>query len=151
MENLLPEWAPGIHPLIIHFPIALLVMAVFASLMDVLLSKEWISTSKIWLYIFGTLSALVAVLSGREAADSASPPFNAEMSLSNHSDMGHYTLYFFTAFTILQLISIKLGKADNKILKILFLLVAGVGFYLLLQAGDMGAKLVYKYGIGISQ
>ena len=151
MENLIPNWAPGIHPLIIHFPIALLVMAVFANLVEVILSKEWITKSRIWLYIFGTLSALAAVLSGREAADDASPPFNAEMTLSNHSDMGHYTLYYFATFTLLQLIALRLGKADNKSLKIIFLLLAVVGFYLLLQTGDLGAKLVYKYGVGVSQ
>jgi len=149
--ELIPEWAPNIHPIIIHFPIVLLVMAVFASFVDLILSKEWISKSKIWLYVFGTLSAIIAVLSGRQAADSVSASFSAEMTMSNHSDMGHYTLWFFITYTLIQLLSIRLGKLNKKPIKILLFVIACIGLLLLLQTGDLGGKLVYKYGVGVSK
>ena len=151
MDALLPEWAPNLHPLIIHFPIVLLVVAVFTSLVEVILAKEWIYRSRIWLYILGTLSALVAVLTGRQAADSVSPPFSAEMTLSKHSDMGHYTLFFFMALTLAQLLVLRYGKSNKKLVKILILIAGTAGLILLIQTGDLGAKLVYKYGVGVNQ
>ena len=149
--ELIPDWAPNIHPLIIHFPIALLSLAVFTSFVEIILAKEWVSKSRIWLYVMGSASALAAVLTGREAADSVSPPFKAELTLSNHSDMAHYTLYFFIAFTVVQLVLVRYGKGDEKWIKILLLVAAGIGLFLLFQTGDLGAKLVYKYGVGISK
>ena len=35
--SLTPDWAPNIHPLVIHFPIALLVAAAMTDLADMLL------------------------------------------------------------------------------------------------------------------
>ncbi len=151
MEVFLPEWAPNLHPLIIHFPIVLLVVAVFTSFVEVILAKEWIYRSRISLYILGTLSALVTVLTGRQAADSVSPPFSAEITMSKHSDMGHYTLYFFIALTLAQLLVLRYGKSNKIVVKILLLIAGMGGLILLFQTGDLGAKLVYKYGVGINQ
>lgn len=149
MESLLPDWAPNIHPILVHFPIALLVIAVVASLAEVIFSGEWISKARISLYAFGTLSALVAVLSGREAADSVDASFSAEITMGKHSDMGHYTLYFFIVFTVVQLLIMYFKKSNQKIIKIIFLVVGVLGLILLVQTGDLGAQLVYKYGVGV--
>jgi len=149
--QLIPEWAPNIHPMIIHFPIAILSLAVLASFIEVIFTIEWITKSRIWLYVLGTLSAVAAVLSGREAADSVSPPFEAEMTLSNHSDMGHYTLWFFLAFTVAQLLILKFVKSNKKFTKVVLFIIACGGLFLLFQTGDLGAKLVYKFGVGISK
>ena len=40
--QLIPEWAPNIHPLIIHFPIALLLFAVFTDTLSVWFQKDWL-------------------------------------------------------------------------------------------------------------
>ena len=149
--QLVPDWAPNIHPIIVHFPLALLSLAVFSSFLETVLAQELISKTRLWLYILGTISALAAVLSGRGAGDTVNPPFKAEMTLGNHSDMAHYTLYFFIAFTAVQILLVRFGKPNKKLIKVLLLIVASVGLFLLYQTGDLGGKLVYKYGVGISK
>jgi len=146
--ELIPDWAPNIHPLLVHFPIAILTLAVSVSLLEVFLLRDWISKSRLWLYIFGSLSAVVTVFSGKAAADSVSPPFSAEMTLSNHSDSAYVVLWYFLAFTVLQLVLPRFIKINKKWLRIAYFLVACFGFSLLLTTGDLGAKLVYKYGVG---
>ncbi|SVE05786.1 uncharacterized protein METZ01_LOCUS458640, partial [marine metagenome] len=37
---LLPSWAPNLHPLIVHFPIAVLTAAVVADLIDIFLPRS---------------------------------------------------------------------------------------------------------------
>jgi uncharacterized membrane protein len=146
--ELIPEWAPNIHPLLVHFPIAILALAVFASLIELLYFKEWISKSRLWLFILGSVSAIATVLSGKEAADSVSPPFSAEMTLSKHSDSAYLTLWYFLAFTLIQIFLPKIVKTDKIWVRIGLFVLASIGFYFLITTGDLGAKLVYKYGVG---
>jgi uncharacterized membrane protein len=146
--ELIPDWAPNIHPLLVHFPIAILTLAVSVSLIEVFLIRDWISKSRLWLYIFGSLSAIVTVLSGRAAADSVSPPFSAEMTLSNHSDSAYIVLWYFLAFTMIQLVLPRFIKIDKTWVRIAYFLIACFGLSLLITTGDLGAKLVYKYGVG---
>ena len=146
--DLVPDWAPNAHPLIIHFPIALLSLAVLASLVEVFVKSEWLTKSRLWLYILGSLSAVVSVLTGRSAADTVSPPFNAEMTLSQHADSAHLVMWYFVSFTLLQLILPKFLKTDGIWVRLAYFLVACFGLSLLISAGDLGAKLVYKYGVG---
>lgn len=146
--ELIPDWAPNIHPLLVHFPIAILTLAVFVSLLEVFLTRDWIIKSRLWLYILGSLSAIVAVLSGKAAADSVSPPFSAEMTLSNHSDSAYIVLWYFLAFTLIQLVLPRFIKIDKTWVRIAYFLIACFGLSLLITTGDLGAKLVYKYGVG---
>ena len=146
--DLVPDWEPNAHPLIIHFPIALLSLAVLASLAEVFVKPEWLTKSRLWLYILGSLSAVVSVLTGRSAADTVSPPFNAEMTLSQHADNAHLVMWYFVSFTLLQLILPKFLKTDGIWVRLAYFLVACFGLSLLISAGDLGAKLVYKYGVG---
>ena len=146
--DLVPDWAPNAHPLIIHFPIALLSLAVLASLAEVFVKPEWLTKSRLWLYILGSLSAVVSVLTGRIAADTVSPPFNAEMTLSQHSDSAQLVMWYFVGFTFLQLVLPKFLKTDSIWIRLAYFLVACFGLSLLISAGELGAKLVYKYGVG---
>ena len=77
MQNLLPDWAPNIHPMLVHFPIAMLVIAVFLDFFYLIWKKDWLRNSVMTLFIFAVLASLVTYLSGRQAVDSVSVPLNA--------------------------------------------------------------------------
>ena len=51
-----PDWAPNIHPLLVHFPIALLVTTAFANLISLFIpEKWWDETKNTILYVVGAL------------------------------------------------------------------------------------------------
>jgi len=148
--DILPEWAPNVHPLIIHFPIAVLSIAVLFDFIYQIWDRSWLSKSCLSIYILGTLSALAAFLTGQYAADNVNMPMQAELTVSNHSDMAKYTLLFFSLYSIIR--AIYWWKLKPKpIFKVGFFILALLGLFLLFQTADLGGKLVYKYGVGISK
>tara|TARA_B100000508_G_C11420628_1_gene258151 strand:- start:280 stop:738 length:459 start_codon:yes stop_codon:yes gene_type:complete len=151
MESLLPEWAPNIHPLIIHFPIAIWFIAVLFDLLFLCFSKDWLRNATVLLYFAATLSAIAAYYSGEDAMDRVLVPMQGEVSASNHSDWGSYTFYFFGVYVLLR-IFFYWKKWDKLKWFSIFLFILGVvGAGIVTKTADLGGKLVYKYGIGINK
>ncbi len=148
MEYLLPEWAPNIHPMIIHFPIVLWFVAVLADLVSLFLPKSWLRNMTITLYVLGAIGAFAAYLSGSQAMDIVSVPMQAEVTGGNHSDWGYYTLYFFTAYAVIRLVLFWKQWDKKKWLAIVLFILGAVGMGMVAQTADLGGKLVYKYGVG---
>lgn len=151
MEALLPEWAPNIHPLIIHFPIALWLAAVFFDLISLISKDAWIRNTAMALYGLGALSSYAAFLSGDQAIDMVTIPFQGEVTASNHSDWGSYTLYFFIAYTILRGVIFWKQWDKKKIVGIALFILGIIGMGMVAKTADLGGKLVYKYGVGINK
>ncbi|MEB2787215.1 DUF2231 domain-containing protein [Algoriphagus persicinus] len=151
MEALLPEWAPNIHPLIIHFPIALWLAAVFFDLISLISKDAWIRNTAMALYGLGALSAYAAFLSGDQAIDMVTIPFQGEVTASNHSDWGSYTLYFFIAYTIVRGVIFWKQWDKKKIVAIVLFILGTIGTGMVAKTADLGGKLVYKYGVGINK
>jgi len=148
MEALLPDWAPNIHPMIIHFPIALWLVAVLFDFLSLLRSETWLRNSAMSLYGLAAISALAAYFSGDQAIDMVAIPFQGELTASNHSDWGHYTLYFFIAYALIRLLLIWKQWDKKKIVAIALFVLGVVGMGMVANTADIGGKLVYKYGVG---
>ncbi len=146
--QLIPDWAPNIHPLIIHFPIVLLLVAVFIDAVSIWFQKYWLYNSGLMMYLFGTLGAITAYITGRIAADTVSSSFKAELTMSKHSDWALYTVIFFSIYTLIRLIFLKKINPENKLIRMAVLIVALAGLFLLVSTADLGGKLVFKYGVG---
>ena len=150
MNLILPEWMPNIHPLIIHFPISLLLLAVLVHLSALVIWKlPWLRTATLVASILGFLTLILTYLSGRQAADSVSLPTVAINTLSKHADLALWTLVYFGVLTILHL-GIKFLKIyDKKSISIVLFVLGLFGFALVIQTADLGGQLVYKYGVGV--
>lgn len=149
--QLLPEWAPNIHPLLVHFPIAFLALAVLSDLAALIYKKfSWLSPVAILLYSFGTIGAIVTYFSGREAADSIDIPLNAYTAVGEHADLALITVLFFSVFTIIR-IFLKYKNMDSGMFVSVLLFLAGFGgFFLVFETAEHGAELVYRYGLGVT-
>jgi uncharacterized membrane protein len=67
--NFVPGWAPNLHPVLVHFPLALLATAAVVDLGGWLLRRNRrLRDAATLLYVIGTLAALAAYLSGRAAS-----------------------------------------------------------------------------------
>ncbi len=146
------DFLAGLHPKIVHFPIALLSAYALLEILGVLFRNEFLSkTAHLFLFL-GVLGALAAILTGNQAEEAAELlekqgaiiQFHA---ISEHSDFANYTLWFFAAILVGRTFLV-LKKKFQGTIKYLFIVLALIGFFLVFETGERGGKLVYKYGIG---
>jgi len=147
--QLIPDWAPNIHPIIVHFPIVLLAIAVLFDIIGLLFKKmDWLKKSSLLLFVLGTMAAIVAFLSGRYAAEGLNPAVNVIPTLTEHADWAEIAMWFFIIFSVIRLfITWKFNSIKNLVI-VPIVFTGIVGIYFLYQTGDHGAKLVFGYGLG---
>jgi uncharacterized membrane protein len=151
--NLIPVWAPNLHPLVVHFPIALLVTAAGLDVVGWTLrcnrSLRFVATV---LYVLGTLTIVATYFTGRAAAATIWLPGMAHAAVKEHWDWAFRTTWFFGILTVVRLVLLWRARADPRRVLIAALTLAGlVGVVLLGETGDRGGRLVYQYGVGITR
>ncbi len=148
--NLVPEWAPNLHPLVIHFPIALLTLAVAADVAGLFWRKnKRFHPFCLILYVVGALSAIVAYLTGESALETLVPSGAAESAITRHSDMAEWTVWFFGIYTVIRVILHRTGAVRNMAVRLPTVLVGVAGFALLFMTAERGARLVFEHGLGV--
>ena len=148
--SIIPEWAPNVHPLIVHFPIALLFVAALLDTIGLFLkSQDTWKTSALVLYVLGALAAVAALFSGKQAADSVFLATEANALLTNHADMAHYVVYFFGGFALLRLIFFFTKLNERSGIRFVMYVLGLGGLVLVWATADRGAQMVFKYGVGV--
>lgn len=148
--SILPEWAPNLHPLVIHFPIALLFIAALVDTIGLLFKTKpmWKNTAFL-LYVLGAIAAVGALFSGKQAADSVFLATEANALLTEHADLAHWVVYFFGGYALIRAI-VFFAKLDERMGPRFIVFLIGVGgLSLLWMTADHGAQLVYQYGVGV--
>jgi len=150
--ELIPEWAPNIHPILVHFPIAIILLAVLMDLLSFFLPDKWWDALKTTiLYAIGTVSALAAYYTGTLAADSVFLPSGAQSVLNEHADWALWTVWFFGIYAVLRILLHWYQKVDQRTVRIGLFLIALPGVFFLYETGDHGAEMVFGYGAGTGQ
>ena len=147
---MIPDWAPNIHPLIIHFPIALLFTAALVDTLGMAMrSNDFLRKGAFSLYLLGGLGVVGAWFSGKQAADTVFLATDANALLTEHSDLGHYTLYFFAGYVVIRLLMFGLSLESRTALRGIVWVLGLVGIGLTWITADHGGQLVYQYGAGV--
>lgn len=150
--ELIPDWTPNIHPLLVHFPIALLVVAALANLVTLFISEKWWDETKnTILYIAGALFTGVTYYSGTIAADSVFLPTEAQPVLREHADWAEYLLWFFILYAILRIAFHWFDLFKKKSFKILAFITVLPGLFMVYETAEYGGKMVFGYGTGTGQ
>lgn len=149
--QLIPDWVPNIHPLIVHFPIASILIAILFDLAATILKKQnWLRYSAFGLYAISALGAITALLSGRQAADVVDIPPAAYPVISEHADLALVTMIVLIGYAIIRYVFLW-KKWDLKTPVAILLLIAGSGgIALIAKTAEHGAELVYRYGVGVA-
>jgi len=136
-----------LHPMLVHFPIALVIFGFLAELAFLFFKKE-ISLSKTgyYLLIAGTLAAVVAWLTGQF--------FTSEMDGASGKIKDLHELFATTTLILLLLTSVfrttlLILKNDNSKLKIIAFILYGLAAISVSITGYIGGSLVYNYMFGI--
>ena len=148
--NLVPDWAPNIHPLVVHFPIALLCAAAAVDVVGCTFRRNrQLRHLATLLYVLGTGGAIAAYVTGRAASQAVWFPGMAQAILKQHWDWAFRTVWFFGIVTAVRLVLLRPSRREpGLVIVAAFALVGLVGIGLLLETGDRGGRLVYQHGVG---
>ena len=151
--NLVPNWAPNIHPLLVHFPIALLITAAGLDVVGwVFRRNRALRHAATLLYVLGTGAAVAAYFTGRAASQAIWFPGMAQAVLKQHWDWALRTVWFFGTVTAARLVFLRPSRRDpGPSIVATFALVGLVGIGLLIETGDRGGRLVFQHGVGTAR
>ncbi|MBC5994916.1 DUF2231 domain-containing protein [Pontibacter cellulosilyticus] len=140
------------HPLTLHFPITLLLVATVVMVVVLFLSGDkkifWQKVGSYSLYA-GCLAAWVAIYTGDMADGIVSRKICDPTVLKSHENAAFNLAYLFTAATALTL-SLNIINLYHKTLRILVVLLMIAGTYYLVETGHKGAQVVYEQGGGVN-
>lgn len=151
--DILPDWAPGLHPMVVHFPIVLLFAAVLLDGIALVLRRQVeLRTVVLFTYVLGAIAALAGFLTGRQAADSVLLEGAANTVLTDHADQATVLLWFYGIYAVVRIV---LHYWDPKVTQrwvwIAVFIVGASGLYLVVETGTRGAQLVFEHGVGVDR
>ena len=137
-----------VHPIFVHFAIALPVVILLFELVNLLLKRRAVGVSSFLLLLLMIIvyagAYLAGVTDGKEAAKVLSP--EAKEVLTAHKQLGIYLVYGSLVVLLFKLISVAVKKVAARlvflVILILFILAA-------FNEGQKGGELVYKYGANV--
>lgn len=138
-------YVPLVHPKMIHFPIALFIGAMGMEMLSRIFRKDRLHRTALDMYILATVITPLVVLSGLQEVE--------------HLHLGHPVLTIHRNFGLLtmwtSLISLPvlwiINKQNPRIFRIVFLIFVLVIVALVTITGHNGGRMVYEYGVGVSQ
>ena len=136
-----------IHPMVVHFPIALLITSVVFDFLATRWRHKSFQDAGFYTLIAGLLGAAVAVLTGAMAEELAEDTGIPESVLEIHEALGYATLLFFIGLLALRLL---MRWKLIKEIPALYLAMGVAGIMILSAAGYFGGSLVYDFGAGVS-
>jgi uncharacterized membrane protein len=148
IEKVFTSWQ--LHPVIDHFSIALLVVAVLIDLVALLFSQRpSLRHTALTLMIIGAIAAAGSYWTGDMEGDRVwnlvSDPKIREV-LSLHSKIGYYVMIVFGALAVWRILIEFVGfmRATRQV----YLALAVAAVAALFYQGSLGGELVYRYGVG---
>ena len=135
----------SVHPLIVHFPIALLLTATALDLIAVLMKRPNLHRIALWNLGLGTLGAAAAVATGLRAQEIAKHSFEIWEVMEIHERLGVTTLIL-----AIMILSWRLKRRDQltRRARLLTLGVMLVMCTTVSVGGYLGGRLVYEFGVG---
>ncbi len=137
--------SPPYHPLIVHFPVALLTTAALLELCAVVFKREELSRAGWWIQLVGTLGILAAAFTGIIAENDANVTNGAAGTLDLHKELAFVCASAFAALLLWRV------AARTKIpgpQRWRYLSAYCLAVLVLAVVAWFGGELVYTYGIG---
>ena len=148
--TLLPDWAPNLHPLVVHFPIALWIAAVVADLAAVVFTTAaWADGAASFLYPAGAVSAAAAYLTGTRAAATVLVPGMAFPIVQQHRTWALMTTIGFVLIASVRAWASAKQPRLHGVARTVLLVAALAALVSLVQTGARGGRLVFERGVGV--
>lgn len=153
----IPSWN-AFHPLVIHFPVALLLISPIFILIGAAVrpdkSRPYLIAAMV-LLVVGTAGIFVAVETGEAAAERAQRLPRIEPILETHESLAHKARVAFLVLSVVfagvvaapKLLKKEDTRLTTTILPIAFLLLYLPACFLLINTAHNGGRLVHEFGI----
>lgn len=153
----LPSW-DSMHPLIIHFPIALLLLSPLFILISAIMrppkGRPYMIAALLVL-VLGTGSPFIAGSTGHAASELAERGGAVDAVLEAHEDLASETQIVFAGLSAILLGMFFVPRAFRRqesrlfstFLPLAFLALYGVGFIFLVNTAHAGGRLVHEFGV----
>ena len=153
----IPSWTE-LHPIVVHFPIALLLVAPFFIIIGIIVNPQKgrpFLIAALVLMLLGTAGTFLAMATGEAAGDIAERTPAVNVVLERHEDLAEMTRIVFTVLTILfaailllpRLLEREPSVATARILPLAFLLLYTAGAVILVNTAHHGGRLVHEFGV----
>lgn len=132
------------HPLVVHFPIVLLLVATVFKLIFVFKKREVWDLGGSYLLFAGVITAWIAVYMSSLADAVVVRNLCDPIVLENHENMAYILSILLTVTLVLDIFWRLMSKFKIVIMQttIIIVMMSGTGF--LIYAGHLGASLVYQ-------
>ena len=137
-----------IHPMIVHFPIALLFVGLTADIVGMITKKEFFSKAGFYLLILGTLGVIAGYISGDLAGDGVVEAGALGQALELHESAALLSLWFMVGTSLVRIAAVILNKYDG-IIKIIAFILFFIGVLSIARTGYLGGELVFKHAAGV--
>ena len=140
-----------LHPLVVHFPIGLIVSA---AVLDVAAlgagPRSALRATATGLYLAGAAALLAAYLTGRSDAALVRIPGPAHAIVDEHWTWALRTTVYMGAFALGRLGLDLTGLLTARVRWLPIVAAGLVGVLLLFQTAERGGRLVYEHGVGVA-
>jgi uncharacterized membrane protein len=147
----------ALHPIVVHFALALLVAGVLfrcAWLIGALLRSGrlgFAGPTAAVLLLAGTLAAALAVKSGELASGDAEGIPGAAAAVEEHEEWAEWTLRLFVVVSLLEASALALRRSGRlpPALRTASGILGLAGLFLVYETGEHGGQLVYSHAAGV--
>lgn len=137
-----------IHPMVIHFPIALLIIGFLSDAIGVIFKKDFFTKAAFYLLIIGTIAVVAAYITGENTGEKVEEITAMEQAFEAHEEAAKITLILtlITAAVRIIFVFIKKYSGAFKWLTLVLFLFTVISIF---NTGHKGGTLVYNYGAGV--
>jgi len=144
-----------IHPMLVHFPIVLLLAAVAVDFVILqrggdLSASRTLPYISLAIFVLGALAAIAAASFGDVAMDEAFSKGFAKPPLEEHEDLGYATMWIFIGLALTRLLAWRTRFSLAGWRGWAMCAIGAVGVAVLLATAYHGGNLVYEIGVNVA-
>ena len=152
----LPPWN-AVHPLVVHFPIALLLLAPLFVVLWLIQPERWrlFGVAALVLMLAGATGAIVAAATGEESAEKIEKTLTPAVHdmLDEHEELGETTRNLFGVLTVVFAALLMLPRwmgrrmtpTSMRMVLLVYVVLYGAAGTVLVRAGHAGGRLVHEF------
>lgn len=144
-----------IHPMLVHFPIVFLTVAVAMDIIGLSIKKnladrEGLPLISLSALLLGTLSAGIAAIFGDMALDRAVSLGFSAGPIEVHETLALITIAVFSLYCLLRLLAVWRRYSLSGLVGWLSAMLGMLGVVLLITTAYYGGELVYHFGVNVA-